>query len=636
MEEATSEFGQRMNSMPKVVVSTTLTDPTWNNTTVISGNVSASPKPDEATAGYRPPDSSGQIRRDLGCDNLANRGITEPAPAAPVTIVADMTEPQLAATVGAGVNSRMPTRRGSSREQRPRWRSRIQPGRLLRRHWLVSILLAAGLVLRVLSMLAYHPALLYIDTVKYLYGVYPGADPLGYRLALRAILLVGNLGTVALVQHLLGLAIAVALYAVLLRRGCNRWLAALAVAPVLLDAYQLQMEQTIMPDVWFEALIAAGLTVLLWRPKVTLPFAVIAGLLLGSSATMRQVGEILIGPTLVYLLFANGGWRKGHGGGWRRAIVGCAALGVAFALPILLYSSVSYARNGHFYLATGQHTTGRMAAAADCATLKVPAEERALCPTPAQQALGPDYLEHSKSSPLHSNPLPPGAKRNQLIGALSAAVEHQQPQRVAVAILRDAVRLFAVTRKPSTFVTPISRWQFQAGYPVYPPTITVAPNHDIIIGLQRVVYGPFQFSKLRPDYGGKAQVNRPLASFLRSYQLDGGYTPGPLLALFALTGVLGSLLVLLRRRHPAAARSRQLALGCLLFAGSTVVVLLVPDVFEFSWRYQLPGLVTLPPAGVLGIGALLSLRKPREADAGEQLLSAPGPGPEPSGDAPQE
>jgi len=41
MEEATGDFGKRMNSMPKVVVSTTLTDAAWNNTTIISGNVAA-------------------------------------------------------------------------------------------------------------------------------------------------------------------------------------------------------------------------------------------------------------------------------------------------------------------------------------------------------------------------------------------------------------------------------------------------------------------------------------------------------------------------------------------------------------------------------------------------------------------
>jgi dihydrofolate reductase len=33
------EFGQKMNGMPKYVVSGTLEDPSWNNTTVLSGNV---------------------------------------------------------------------------------------------------------------------------------------------------------------------------------------------------------------------------------------------------------------------------------------------------------------------------------------------------------------------------------------------------------------------------------------------------------------------------------------------------------------------------------------------------------------------------------------------------------------------
>jgi hypothetical protein len=68
---------------------------------------------------------------------------------------------------------------------------------------------------------------------------------------------------VAAVQHVFGLAMAVALYALLLRRGAPRWAATLAAAPVLLDAYQLQLEQTIMPDVLFETMIAAGLVVLL-------------------------------------------------------------------------------------------------------------------------------------------------------------------------------------------------------------------------------------------------------------------------------------------------------------------------------------------------------------------------------------
>jgi hypothetical protein len=480
----------------------------------------------------------------------------------------------------------------------------------------VTVLLAAGLVLRAITQAAYHPALIYIDTLKYLLGEYPGSDPLGYRALLKIILLGGSLGTVALIQHLAGLAAAVLLYAVLLRRGTSRRLAALAVAPVLLDAYQLRMEATIMPDIWFGAMIVAGLALLLWRPAVTIPAAVAAGLILGSSTTIRQTGELLVLPAVLFVLVS--------GGGWRRTVTVSVALAAAFALPIAGYCTVSLARTGHFWLSRGQVSTGRLAAAADCATLRVPAAVRAICPAPAEQAQGPDWLEHSGRSPLHDAPIPAGASRAALVAALSSAVEHQQPARVAYSVARDAVRLFALTRDGTAGSTPISRWQFQAGYPVYPPAVTVGPGHTLILGVQRKLFGPFIPSPLNRAYGGPAQVDRPLARWLRSYQLDGGYTPGPLLALCVLLGLAGSWLALVRRPRPSAPRrsrapdasprrvrtaeipGRQLALACLLWTSCAAVVLLVPDALEFSWRYQLPAVITLPAAGALGLGAVLA------------------------------
>jgi hypothetical protein len=104
-------------------------------------------------------------------------------------------------------------------------------------------------------------------------------------------------------------------------------------------------------------------------------------------------------------------------------------------------------------------------------------------------------------------------------------------------------------------------------------------------------------------------VWRPVAAFLRAYQLGGGYTPGPLYAVFALAGLAGSAALLRRRADPA---TRQLALACLLLFTAGASVLLVSDTFEYSWRYQLPALVTLAPAGVLGIGVIVRwVRAPR-------------------------
>jgi hypothetical protein len=115
------------------------------------------------------------------------------------------------------------------------------------------------------------------------------------------------------------------------------------------------------------------------------------------------------------------------------------------------------------------------------------------------------------------------------------------------------------------------------------------------------------------QYGGGTPATwRPVASFLRAYQLDGGWTPGPLLALCVVTGLAGSL-VLVRRRWRSDPATRPPALACLLFFASGAFVLLVSDLFEFSWRYQLPALVTLVPAGALGIAVLARLvRGPRE------------------------
>jgi hypothetical protein len=457
----------------------------------------------------------------------------------------------------------------------------------LRRHWLAAALLAAGLLLRMAAQFGYRPALFYIDTSRYLYDA-RGMDPVGYHLLLRAVLPVTGFAGVAAVQHLLGLAMAVVSYLVLLRRGTPRWLAALAIAPILLDGYQLQIEQTIMPDTLFEALIVAGLAVLLMSPGLSWRRVAAAGAVLGAAATVAQVGEALLLPAVIFVLVAAGQ-------GWRRRAVLAAALCAAFAAPILAYCAGSYLLAGDFFLSHTGVTSfyGRMAAAADCATLRLPAAERGMCPTPAQQAHGPDWLEYNSASPIrpyYRNPDRAGTDR--LISDFNHRVLTQQPLRVLDAYVSDAAKLFMLTRTTGAGDTPISRWQFQTAFPYYPPWSSA-----------RVVA-----ADVHRFGGGAPAVWRPVAAFLRSYQLDGGYTPGPLLALCTLAGLAGSA-ALLRRRLDL--RTRQTALACLLLFGAGVCVLGGSDLFEFSWRYQLPALVTLVPAGALGVAVLLrSIRAP--------------------------
>jgi hypothetical protein len=475
---------------------------------------------------------------------------------------------------------------------------------VLRRHWVLALLIAGGLVLRMVTQFAYEPALLFIDSKKYLYGTSFGStawgsfDPIGYTLLiLKPALMFTNLGFVALLQHVLGLGMAVALYVLMLRRGVTRWLAALAVAPVLLDAYQLNAEQTIMPDVLFEALVVAGIVLLLWRPEPALPFVILGGLALGTTAPVRQVGEALILPALIYVLAAARGWRT------RLAHAG--VLIVCFALPVVGYMGYSKVILHYGFQMSNMgdaYLYGRTAHAADCATLKLPADAAFLCPTPAQAlTFGVDGLVNNPHAPW-----PMYVRANAEAGVVgdSAALQRQfadavirqQPMRVAGDIARDSIKIFALTRNTVQGDTPIKRWQFQNVYPTYPPGITLTGPHNTATSIFAAAGG-----------GGKARIRRPLAVGLRFYQLHGGYTPGPVLLLGLLFGLAG-IFTFGRRRDP-----RNLSLACLLITGSAVAVLLGADLYEFSWRYQLPALITLPIAGALGATAVARQVQSRRA-----------------------
>jgi hypothetical protein len=219
-----------------------------------------------------------------------------------------------------------------------------------------------------------------------------------------------------------------------------------------------------------------------------------------------------------------------------------------------------------------------------------------------------------------------------IVSAFTRAVIVQQPTRVLASIAGDAGRLFAISRVGVPGDTPIARWQFQTSYPSYQNYIRHNSANVIILGLKlQTTQVGYIYEPLNPSYGGKAQVIKPLAEFMRGYQLDGGYTPGPVYLAASLLGLLGTLALL--RRISSARRGRprpagddladDLALACGLFFVTAATLLLASDIPEFSWRYQLPAIVTLPPAGVLGIAFVVALVRGRRGQPNAATVSVP-------------
>jgi hypothetical protein len=447
-------------------------------------------------------------------------------------------------------------------------------GAVMRTHWFFVFILAVGAVGRVLTMVAYRPAMLYIDSFGYLSNsralVPTGSEPVGYPLVLRVLLDVGNLDLVVAVQHLLGLVAGVCIYALLLRHRMPRTLAVLASAPVLLDAYEWEIEQNILTDSLFLFLITAGLVLLTWRRRLGPWFGAAAGLVLASAVTVRFVGEAALVVALLFVVLASGPT-------WRRRAAVTAAFCVACAVPLGSYAVYVHGFTGKYTLRMSNSLMlyGRTATIADCAAL--PADLKPLCPSEPvsyRTYMGPDYYSSAPVSPYFADPAstPLAAEFNDYV------IEHQ-PLQFAEAVGHDFLQLFISPHDQVIGGTAVNRWQFTTQYPEYPPLNAVP---------------------VLASFGQSApSVNAGVAQVLRDYQLGGGYTPDLLFAVCLLAG-LGGALGLTR-----SARRSGLRLRCALWTGTGVVLLLVADVFEFSWRYQLPALVTLPVGGAFGIAALL-------------------------------
>lgn len=438
--------------------------------------------------------------------------------------------------------------------------------------------LALGALVRLVVTLAFTPSLMVTDSPSYLRFTTELAPlperPVGYGVLLLYPLswFTDSVAAVAAAQHVLGLGTAVVLYLLLRRWSVGPRLAAVATLPVLLDGMQLLLEHTPLSDTVFVLLVTLGVVTLGWRRRPTLLLALVAGLLLGTSVTVRQVGLPLVVAGAGYcLLAARGG---------RGKAVTAAALVAGFALPVASYAGWYHQVYGVYALTEigGKSAYMRATSFVDCDTLEVPDYQRVLCPPePLGERLDPTtYGWHDPRTVPRLEP-PPGTTPSEAMAEFGAAAVRSQPLDYAGVVLRDFALNFDIWRGDRFEYERAYKWRFSS-YVDDEPTDWTRPAY--------AAHGGEQMS-----------TNQPFATAVSAYQ-RAVYTPGPVLLACLLVGLAAG--AGLGRARRSGMRSI-----CLLMVACGAGLMLVPDVTtQFVWRYQLPALVLLPAAGALGLTAL--------------------------------
>lgn len=420
--------------------------------------------------------------------------------------------------------------------------------------------------------------------------------PLGYPTFLRLLDLPMGVGTVTAVQHLLGLAIGVAVYALLVRLGTRPWLATLGIAGLLLDAYQVNIEQFIMAETLSEVLLVLLAIAVLWRERPSVPVCAAAGALICLAALTRTVLVVVLLPVLVYAVVRR--W-----GAVRLVVV----VGMA-VLPLASYAIWFHGEHGRFALdgTSGRLLYARVQPYLPCEPATLPVIERPLCvppvpltgPTSSDPSAGGGLLYYAwnSASPLKQVRPPRGQTVNDVAQRYAVRQILRHPLTYAATAGSSFIRLFSWSRQTRAGDWPIESWRFAKR--TDPPRLHVLllRAHDDQRPLPNV-------TRLAP------QPARPPADALAAYQ-RWGYVPGPLLASGLILPVAYGLR---RRRAPpleAAGVERWTREGTAMgwLAVSGFLLLLVPAATSgVDYRYVLPALPVLLPAGVLAVEMLLRL-----------------------------
>jgi hypothetical protein len=436
---------------------------------------------------------------------------------------------------------------------------------LVRRHKIFTAVLAAGALLRMIATLGYRPASWFNDSFDYLHvAMAPYPHPIrpdGYSFFLWILKPFHSFMLVAAVQHLMGLAAAVMIYALLHKRfGLPGWGASLATVPLLFDGYQIQLEHLILSDTMFGFLLVSIVTLLLWHGRdLTWKTGALAGLLLGLATLTRTVGTPVLAAVVVYFLVRRIKWR---------VIIATVAV---CALPLAAYAGWfwSYYGKPGMTMSSGVFLYARVSAFADCNKIKPPVTEYALCKNNKTSHTPLVFSQDAiwnRNSPFHRIP----AQRftdyqNQLASDFAKRAIIAQPLDYLRVVGDDFLFTFRWKRTVFPDRATYDMYQFGKKSAALP---TWRMSRDRTAAQEAHAYEQ-----------GNARTNivDPWATIIRTYQRF-VHLPGTMLGGILIVGLAG--LIPLWRRWGGAA--------LLPWITATGLLLVPPATAEFDYRYVLP------------------------------------------------
>jgi len=491
--------------------------------------------------------------------------------------------------------------------------------------------LAGGALLRLLTVAGYPGALWFAgDSYVYL-GAALRPQPnssksTGYSFFLRALLPFHSLTLVTVVQHLMGLAIAVMIYALLRHYRVSRLWSTVAALPVLFDGYMIEIEHLIMAESLFMFLLMAALILLLWWRQVPWWAALAAGLLAGYAVDVRTEGAVVLVLFPLFLIIR--GWRSLRG--WAAAVL----MAIGCVIPVAAYASWFHHRTGQYgmTLSTGFYLWGRVSSFADCAVIKPTGAQAVVCPAEPLSARTPpgNWVWHAP--PFHGvthNPIgsPVNAANNKLLTDFAIHAIEAQPFDYAKTVFFDTMLSFGFPRIAYPGSGTVYYYDFHLHYKGSKHSLLPPDNHSWVPG------GTAYSDWLSYGHQAPGHVITVFAAPVLIYQRL-VFTYGPLFALILAMGLGGVLALRRPLRSPRQLRELRLRpfplkwqlRGTPLLPWITAIALLVVPiaVADFDYRYLLPVLPFACLAAGLSFAPPRAVREPRQpAPAGHIETTVP-------------